>query len=73
MSDNPQAFPPVSDDYMTLRDWLAGQAIAGAADGCNTPAYTNGMPPDFSSYARQQAMLAYAIADAMLAERERKP
>ena len=44
---------------MTLRDWLAGQAVSGAAclSGDEPPAET--------------AQRAYAVADAMLAERRR--
>jgi hypothetical protein len=55
------AFPYTSPDGMwgnkgmTLRDWFAGQAIAGAAK--YDPATT--------------AQNAYVIADAMLAEREK--
>lgn len=48
-------------DGMSLRDWFAGQALAGlvandSARGDNA----------------QFAIVAYALADAMLAERERR-
>jgi hypothetical protein len=56
---------------MSLRDWLAGQAIAGAV---NASAETLGL---FASLAEKQgrespeivASLAYELADAMIAER----
>lgn len=75
MSSNPSAFP-IPDLYtndgigisegspgMTLRDWFAGQALAGlAASPMDMPAEAYGMT-------------AYFIADAMLAARaeESKP
>lgn len=50
---------------MDLRDWFAGQALVGllarqTADVCTTPA------------PREAALYAYAIADAMLAERGKR-
>lgn len=46
---------------MTLRDWFAGQALNGilAAD----------VPPRINGYTMQYDEAAYAIADAMLAQR----
>ncbi len=44
---------------MTLRDWFAGQALAGTINFPNAP--------DFEMAARQ----AYAMADAMIAERNK--
>jgi len=74
---NPYAFPrhpdhPVTELYaeaeagMTLRDWFAGQAMAGImsgtlADGSKLDA--KGIP--------QAACAAYALAAAMLAERSK--
>ena len=71
--DNPAAFPVVLPDEiggfsfahsgMTLRDWFAGQALAGGL--------ASGARIDGSS-AKQRDELAetvYAIADAMLAAR----
>lgn len=46
---------------MSLRDWFAGQALAMTA-----PAYVN-LPESAEILARR----CYAVADAMLAERER--
>lgn len=43
---------------MTLRDWFAGQAVAGMT--CKEPWFN----------AERMAVAAYAIADAMLAARE---
>jgi hypothetical protein len=67
MSENPPAFP-VSDGIdvnfgMTLRDWFAGQALAWLPHvGCGA---------DLDN--RDTATAAYQLADALLAERERKP
>lgn len=71
MSDdttNPHAFPSVTDNsiahgprVMTLRDYFAGQALAGSL--ANTDAPT----PEV------EAQWAYEIADAMLAERAKEP
>jgi len=72
MNNNPTAFPymEISEDGVTLenhsgmslRDWFAGQALAGlAASPMDMPAEAYGMT-------------AYFIADAMLAARkESKP
>ena len=61
-NDGGAAFPVMYvSEGMTLRDYFAGQALAGAlADP------TFNMPP------AQLAELAYMEADAMLAARERK-
>ena len=73
MSDNPQAFPcldssgdglSMRDPGMTLRDWFAGQALHVVHS--NGGRYSD-------EGAKQVAKYCYAIADAMLAERERKP
>ncbi len=67
--DNPNAFPsvcmgdpghPASVPGMTLRDWMAGQALVGGM--ANADDY-NFATPD------QCAVMAYQIADAMLAAR----
>lgn len=75
MAENPNAFPAsweVENGYgqrfaevqlgMTLRDWFAGQALAGS-----WPAPINN---NFTTPAAA-ARAAYKIADAMLAEREK--
>jgi hypothetical protein len=64
MKDGGSAFPAVADDFyekgMTLRDYFAGQALAGlyAGEGLRHT-------PDW--YTTE----AYKAADAMLAEREK--
>jgi len=59
--DNPRAFPNTYDAGMTLRDYFAGQALAGSCASAipGRPTYT----------AEQLAAGCYALADAMLAER----
>ena len=54
----------VSDDGMSLRDWFAGQALAGILSNPNIE----------NAYFKIDAGLAYDAADAMLAARsEAKP
>jgi hypothetical protein len=74
-SDGGPAFPcPVEFDPnnqlvshgsfgMTLRDWFAGQALAGLLGNSNYG------PPN----SKEDANMAYLIADAMLEAREVKP
>jgi hypothetical protein len=70
MVDNPRAFPMEGkfsfEKGMTLRDYFAGQVIA--ARFSNPAAY-----PDSVKTREIEAMGAYAIADAMLAERKKGP
>ena len=58
MNNGPNCF---ANPGMSLRDWFAGQAIAGISTG-----------EPINDYA-QAAKQCYATADAMLAEREAKP
>jgi hypothetical protein len=53
---------------MTLRDWFAGQALAGwlAGEGNSHP----GIPGPGGRGAQNVARWSYAMADAMLAARE---
>lgn len=66
MNDNPSAFPCVAfgplceaihQEGMTLRDYFAGQALASFDHAFRVP--------------ESDAKKAYAIADAMLAERKK--
>ncbi len=63
MSTNPAAFPLVIPDGanfgMPLRDYFAGQALTGLL------AHASGEAPESSP------SMAYKLADAMLAEREK--
>lgn len=70
MSDNPSAFPACNEANvngtmgMTLRDWFAGQALAAVIRQCATDTGVRKDGPEVH-FARK----AYALADAMLAER----
>lgn len=72
--ENPNAFPAPddgrpSDGYgMTLRDWFAGQAIGSIVRQCAGDA-AFGYPEGVESMEQLFAQKAFAIADAMLAER----
>ena len=83
MSDNPSAFPthdqtPTTDPRerilqggMTLRDYFAGQALAGIGDW--TPNRDDGTAPDWKSLPDirlHRARWSYAQADAMLIARD---
>lgn len=59
--ENPSAFPVGTfNPGMTLRDWFAGQALFAGLDWCRQH--------ETGGYA-EAAVVAYEIADAMLAER----
>ena len=75
--NNPSAFPVQSvyiEDQetnsrgMTLRDYFAAQALTGAQIW---DAVINGKNAQFSKGTEKLAEVAYAVAAAMLAERER--
>jgi hypothetical protein len=51
---------------ISLRDWFAGQALAGNWSGRESD-------KEYDSTVERVAANAYRIADAMLAARERKP
>ena len=57
--------PPTDRHGMTLRDWFAGQALAGFAA---SPAALDGAWRD-----QTVAACAYEVADAMLEARKAKP
>lgn len=70
--ENPPAFPagiPIGQQQlhggMSLRDWFAGQALAGLMANGNMP-----FAPDYAECEpRQIAEASFEIADAMLRER----
>lgn len=67
IDDGGTAFPVVSDIFghhsgMSLRDWFAGQVVSGMVAG--------GRGLDIS--VEQFAKSSYAIADAMIAERNKE-
>jgi hypothetical protein len=75
MPANPPAFPPAlaitpsgdvypGHDGMSLRDWFAGQALTGLLASTDYDVNPHG-------FTGNAALMAFKIADAMLAERER--
>ncbi len=75
MKDGGPAFAcggPHSDQGMSLRDWFAGQALAGML--ASTMSVNDGHEPTYLpwSEAASAARQAYEVADAMLVEREKK-
>jgi hypothetical protein len=58
--NNPRAFPGNSNYGMSLRDYFAGQALAGAMASDSLPIDA---PPELLE---QRAQLYYRLADAML-------
>ena len=67
------AFPAAADHLvynpgMTLRDWFAGQALAGIM-GPNYDWFTSGSE-ETGSRAHEAAYFAYSLADAMLEARK---
>lgn len=77
MADNPGAFPfqdvtaqgePCEPHFgMTLRDWFAGQALAGMLPNEDMPWSSDHAEIEASTIANA----AYELADAMLAERSK--
>jgi len=61
----------VNTGGMTLRDWFAGQALAGML-GC-TREFKEVEAASRGEKAKERALLAYYQADAMIAAREAKP
>ena len=76
--DNPPAFPRTGEGFgspkydtpgMSLRDWFAGQALAGLMANGNMP-----FAPDYAECEPEQiGCAAFDIADAMLAARATPP
>ena len=69
------AFPVIKNDYdntnqgMTLRDYFAGQVACGDASAEGGWVGNEELLPE---YAAKRAKVYYAIADALLKEREKK-
>lgn len=73
------AFPSTQDQWergmegMTLRDWFAGQALAGMlADSKRTENLSDATNNDISKIAKINARWAYRLANAMIAAREKQ-
>ena len=70
--NNPPAFPSLyslpETQGMLLRDYFAAQALTGAQIW---DAVINGKNAQFSASTEKLAEVAYAVADAMLAAREK--
>ena len=88
--ENPSAFPlPMTfspecgtiggQAGMTLRDWFAGQALAGMLANPSLVRWrddpANQLRPSLDIYEQREALAfkATQLADAMLAEREKRP
>lgn len=72
--ENPEAFPLISGTTifargMTLRDYFAGQVVAGIT--ANPEVYKNGIFIEGNKRSIHEA--AFEIADAMLKERNENP
>ena len=52
---------------MTLRDWFAGQALAGL---CSNPKYAEALAKADTTLGQHVGITAFGAADAMLRERE---
>jgi len=65
-----EAWGPEASPGMTLRDWFASQALASTLSNIEEQVFIDLTAPD-SRACRVFARVAYAVADAMLAERER--
>jgi hypothetical protein len=72
-ADNPNAFPACNEANvngtmgMTLRDWFAGQALAGMC--ASYPEYERRETLDQTRGGKRISEAAYVLADAMLAAR----
>jgi hypothetical protein len=71
------SYQPITQGGMTLRDWLAGQALAGICAGiCANPPAEKSDPSFDRAWGRvgisDAAKDAYHLADAMLAARKDK-
>jgi hypothetical protein len=80
IEDGGPAFPSVARDGnwqpkcdgMSLRDYFAAKAMAGMLNGEDSPNFINGIPKPAEKWNAMLAKFAYAISDAMLAERSKK-
>lgn len=68
--DGGPAFPRPASTGMMLRDWFAGQALAGWSETHHGMAYEVRMAEGTGSIAESMAAAAYKIADAMLKARD---
>ena len=78
VDDGGAAFPRVNPEYtknndgMALRDWFAGQALAGLAAQPWVGWYQGNKREQMKTRARAVTPAAYELADAMLAERAKE-
>lgn len=79
--NNPPAFPRTGEGFgnslydtpgMTLRDWFAGQFIREAWDIACSAKYEGETAAKSAAVFAVASRIAYEMADAMLAERERR-
>ena len=68
----PGAYHEAEYPGMTLRDWFAGQALAGILSGPHAEELAKVMEQDDTARSPVVAILSYKFADAMLAEREKR-
>ena len=82
IKDGGPAFPILDDcghglalrhSGMDLRDWFAGQALAGLGDWTPDNYDLSLADSDTPDLRRQRAKWCYAMADALLAARENQP
>ncbi len=67
MQNGEQGMPPTRD--IELRDWFAGQALAGIMSNSQYPLQSSGEP--FDQFSARVTELAYRIAHSMMKQGQR--